>query len=644
MRIRTLATFLAAGTLAATITACRATAPGSHLRPAGPPGDESQPIAHGATQGFGGLRITVRWPGRTALAIPDTARRIEISAFRSGETQPYATLEALRPQADEAGTQTLAFDRLPVGTYQLVASARDQHDRILASGTAPAVLLPGQKVSVALHLLSSSQPAIARLGVAAAAPGQRVAVFGSGFAPTAEASLSAAVGDTALPGSAIERISDGLVVLTVPAGATTGPVRLVVGAGEAASPEPLAIVARIAVTPAIATTHQPGGRVKFQVKAFDAADAEIPATGLDWRILSQECDPGNAGSCTQVILPVGPGTFDANVGRPGTDTGTATVRVGTDLVSARADIVTRKLSPADVLALGFGPLPSVPYPADNEPTADRVALGRKLFFDQALSRSASMSCATCHDPEKGFADGRPRGLANDGTDLPRNTPTTLDAAYNPVQFWDGRAKSLEQQAMGVIEGPLEFNSDKAALVAYVTGAYAADFQAAYGAEPTVELVTKAISSYERKVHVSGDSPFDRWVKGDTTALGDEVVIGMGMFLGKARCLFCHKGPTFSDGKFHNIGIPGSGTLDPGVAGITQNASDSGKFKTPTLRNIALTAPYFHDGSRATLADAVRQYEVFDADFPNLDPRLSRTSLSRELLAFLETLTSPKIEP
>ncbi len=126
--------------------------------------------------------------------------------------------------------------------------------------------------------------------------------------------------------------------------------------------------------------------------------------------------------------------------------------------------------------------------------------------------------------------------------------------------------------------------------------------------------------------------------------GDEVVIGMGMFLGKARCLFCHKGPTFSDGKFHNIGIPGSGTLDPGVAGITQNASDSGKFKTPTLRNIALTAPYFHDGSRATLADAVRQYEVFDADFPNLDPRLSRTSLSRELLAFLETLTSPKIEP
>jgi cytochrome c peroxidase len=255
-----------------------------------------------------------------------------------------------------------------------------------------------------------------------------------------------------------------------------------------------------------------------------------------------------------------------------------------------------------------------------------------------------LSCATCHKPEKAFSDGEALPSGNDGKPLTRHTPTALNAAYSPVQFWDGRAQTLEEQAMGVIQNAKEFDTDIPALIAYVTSAYGSEFQAAYGSAPTPSLVTKAIASYERKEVVSGEAPFDRWAKGDAAALSEPALIGLGIFLGKGNCVACHSGPLFSDGKFHNIAVPGSGTKDPGRMGITANQADFGAFKTPTLRNVELTAPYFHDGSEKTLGDAIRFYENFDAGFPNLDKDMTRSNFSEEMLEFLKSLTSPQATP
>lgn len=591
----------------------------------------------------GSVRITIRWPARTNQAIPQSATRLEVAAFREGATTPWKTLTADRPPGDQSSTTSLTFDRMPVGTYQFTAAARDAQNRIVASGNAPGVLLPNQLVRVNLHLFTTDAPAITGLGAAAAVPGQRVAIFGRAFGENAGSPVTVAIGGTTLPGQNVERITDGMLVVTVPPGVASGKVKVMTGGLEAESAEILGIIARLEASPSIAHTHQPAGRVRFSLKAFDAQGGELPATAVDWRILSMECeDPGE--SCLDVAVP-GPeaGMFDASDDEVGEQVGTATIRIGSDLLYTTVKVVTHELSPAD-LPDGMGPLGPVPYPEDNEPTQARAELGKKLFFDAGLSGSGQMSCATCHDPAKGFADGRAKGLANDGGDLPRHTPTALNAAYMPVLFWDGRAASLEDQAMAVFVSPREFNSNLTALVAYVKGKYGAEFQTAYGAEPTAALVTKAIASYERKILVTGDSAFDRWARGDDAALSDEEKIGLGMFLGKSGCVACHNGALFSDGKFHNIGIPGSGTVDAGRAGITKQPGDVGAFKTPTLRNVALTAPYFHDGSRATLADAIRFYENFDAGFPNLDKDMTRSNFSTELLAFLNALTSPPVAP
>ncbi|MBM3266411.1 MAG: hypothetical protein FJZ01_02080 [Candidatus Sericytochromatia bacterium] len=634
-----------AGLLVLGVAACRTPAPGGALlRGAGVAGAD-MPYAHGAAAAVSGeITISVRWPARTAQAIPQSAQSIVVEAYAEGATKPLGNpLQFVRTTGDQSSTVTMTFGRLPVGTYQFVATARDTGGAIVASGTAKAILLPNQRTSVPLSLFGTGQPAISLVGVAAAVPGQKVPVFGRAFGEVANASLSATIGDVQVPGTGIERVTDNLVVLTVPAGAKSGKVKISVAGKEAASILPLSIIARIEATPELAKTHQPAGRAKVTIRAFDAADNEVQAGNLTIRIMSMECEEKDE-SCLDVCVP-GPdfGTFDASDDEVGEQVGTATIRIGSDLLYKTIKVVTHELSPAD-LADSMGPLPAVPYPADNEPTAARSALGKKLFFDKKLSRAGDMSCATCHDPAKGFADGRERGLGNDGKDLPRHTPTALNAAFMPVQFWDGRAASLEAQALGVIESAKEFNSDKAALVAYVTGEYGADFQGAYGAAPTVDLVTKAIASYERRVLVSGDSPFDKWARGQKDAISDEAKIGLGMFLGKGGCVGCHSGPLFSDGKFHNIGIPGSGTTDLGRGAITSVATDSGAFKTPTLRNVELTAPYMHDGSKATLADAVRFYENFDAAFPNLDPLMVRSNISDEMLAFMKALTSPAATP
>ncbi len=638
---------LVATALVTASASCRAPLPGTGgLRALGTPGAASAqaPFSHGAATAYGAIQITIKWPARTTQAIPQAAQSITIEAYPENATKPYGTpLQFTRPQGDQSSTTRLSFERLPVGTYQFVGTARDAQGATIASGTATAILLPNQRTSVPLHLFSADKPAITLLGASAAVPGQRLPIFGRGFGESTAASISAAIGSLELPGSGIERITDSLVVITIPAGAQNGAIKLTVGGQDATSAVPLAIIARIDASPEIARTHQPAGRAQFSVRAFDASDTEVSTAALAWRIMAMECVEADE-SCLDVAVP-GPlaGSFDAADDEVGEQVGTATIRIGSDLLFKTVKVVTHELSPAD-LPDGMGPLPAVPFPADNEPTQARADLGKALFFDKLLSRKQDMSCATCHDPQKGFADGLVKARGNDGADLTRHTPTALNAAYMPVQFWDGRAATLEAQALGVIESAKEFDSDKAALVAYVKGKYAAEFLATYGAEASVELVTKAIASYERKVLVSGDSPFDKWARGDAAAISEEAKIGLGKFLGTGGCVGCHSGALLSDGNFHNVGLPGNGTVDMGRGTISGVATESGAFKTPTLRNVELTAPYFHDGSRATLADAVRFYENFDAAFPDLDPKMVRSNISDEMLEFLETLTSPIATP
>jgi cytochrome c peroxidase len=262
-------------------------------------------------------------------------------------------------------------------------------------------------------------------------------------------------------------------------------------------------------------------------------------------------------------------------------------------------------------------LPPVPFPPDNPPTAETIALGRRLYYDPALSVDNTVSCATCHGPEQGFADGKPvsNGVHNKtGT---RNSPTVLNSAYFELQFWDGRAATLENQAEGPVQNPVEMAHSLKGVENKLNAdpSYRDQFAVAFGSGPiTYEMVERAIATFERTV-VAGNSPFDRWKYGhDESAVSDSVKRGFVVFTAKnkANCAACHlvgkQNSLFTDNKFHNIGIGVVGKInDDGRYSVTKNEADRGAFKTPSLRNIALTAPYMHDGSLKTLKDVIDYY-------------------------------------
>ena len=299
---------------------------------------------------------------------------------------------------------------------------------------------------------------------------------------------------------------------------------------------------------------------------------------------------------------------------------------------------------------GLSILPEVTSPPSNPLTPAKVELGKALFFDPRLSGDGSLACVSCHVPGLGWADGRAKGVGYQGKELTRNVPSLLNAAYYVGFFHDGRAGTLEEQALGPLFNPDEMNSTASQLVSTLTGIseYRSRFQEAFGAEPSIETVGKALAAFERTL-ISKDSAFDRWVRGEEDALSPQAKRGLDLFTGKADCTACHKGPNFSDDKFHNIGIPGSGTRDKGRFDVTRDPDDLGAFKTPSLRNVALTAPYMHDGSIKTLREAVKHYEEVDLDFPNLDPLIDHWGLTDEeidaVVVFLESLTGkpPKVE-
>lgn len=285
-------------------------------------------------------------------------------------------------------------------------------------------------------------------------------------------------------------------------------------------------------------------------------------------------------------------------------------------------------------------------PADNIANPARVALGKALFFDPRLSGNGTVSCASCHNPGLGWSDGQKKAIGINGQRLGRNSPTIVNVAFNTQFMWDGRAKSLEDQATGPLESAQEMSTDfqhMKLMLASLEG-YRTMFARAYPGEAVTEkTVAKALAAFQRTV-VSRDSRFDRWLGGKRDAITPQEYRGYQLFKGKANCAACHSGPNFTDNGFHNIGVAPGDSEDPGRYKLRALPSMKGAFKTPTLRDIALTAPYFRDGSAATLRQVVEHYNAGGAQPApaNLSPEVRPLGLSAadidDLVAFMQALT------
>lgn len=259
----------------------------------------------------------------------------------------------------------------------------------------------------------------------------------------------------------------------------------------------------------------------------------------------------------------------------------------------------------------YEPMPPVPSPADNAWSQDKQDLGKMLYFDPRLSGSNWISCATCHNPGLGWSDGLQRALGHGQKQLGRNSPSIINSGYFELQFWDGRAKSLEEQALGPIQAPGEMHQKLDDLIRELNAipGYVHLFKKVFPETGVTSVnVAKAIATFERSI-VSKNSPYDKYQQGDQSAMSASAVEGMNLFFGKARCAICHNGPAFTDSKFHNIGVKNHGILknDLGRYNVTKDKADKGAFKTPGLRHVSRTAPYMHDGSEATLKDVIEFY-------------------------------------
>lgn len=294
---------------------------------------------------------------------------------------------------------------------------------------------------------------------------------------------------------------------------------------------------------------------------------------------------------------------------------------------------------------------SVTLFAGGEPPKTAAALGEKLFFDPILSRDRTVSCASCHKPEHAFADNVAFSAGVHGQRGTRNTPSAANVAARLDFFWDGRAASLEEQALGPIANPKEMDLPVAEALSRVNADafYAAAFGKVFGGPATEKTLAKAIAEFERTLETA-DTPYDRYVAGDDAALPEAAKRGRLLFIGKANCASCHAGEDFTADRHKNIGLfNGRELADSGRAAITGSAEHRGLFKIPSLRNVAVTAPYMHNGMFATLREVVDYYNTPDAfvkESINRDKALDAPlKLSAEevsdLVAFLESLTDDR---
>ena len=289
-------------------------------------------------------------------------------------------------------------------------------------------------------------------------------------------------------------------------------------------------------------------------------------------------------------------------------------------------------------------------PKGNVLTAENVSLGKQLYFDKRLSRDGSISCASCHDPQHGWSNGERFATGIGGQVGGRSAPTIINAGYlnsghlkltKILQFWDGRSEELEGQALGPIQNEIEMDMKLDELVEKLNSieGYRVQFQEVFGTDVTSDGIARAIAAFERTV-LSGGAPFDKYKNGDEAALSTAARRGMNVFFNKAHCSACHAGANFADGGFHNIGI-GMDQENPDLGRyvVTLIEGDRGSFKTPTLREIARTAPYMHDGSKATLEDVLNYYDQGGVQNPQLDEEMRPLKLTdqekTDLVMFLE---------
>lgn len=308
--------------------------------------------------------------------------------------------------------------------------------------------------------------------------------------------------------------------------------------------------------------------------------------------------------------------------RPEPTAGQATARaveLRTAYARPPADWPRPTLDPG-VVHRELGLLPPAAHPADNPHSKEREELGRALFFDARLSGSGQLACASCHDPDLSWADGRTTSFGHGRTPLRRNAPTVTNTAFAPALFWDGRAASLEDQVKAVLANPDEMRADDKDIVtrlAAVPG-YPPLFEKAFGDRAvTPDRVAQAVACFERTL-VGGRSRFDAFLKGRADVLTDAEVRGLHLFRTDARCLNCHNGPTLSDGAFHNVGLSyyGREFEDLGRYRQTKKKEDVGAFRTPSLRDVGRTGPYMHNG----LFELDGVLRMYNAGMPTLRPR------------------------
>ncbi|MFM2119966.1 MAG: hypothetical protein RL722_1434 [Pseudomonadota bacterium] len=288
-------------------------------------------------------------------------------------------------------------------------------------------------------------------------------------------------------------------------------------------------------------------------------------------------------------------------------------------------------------------LPAVQHPADNPVSAAKLALGAQLFVDTRLSGSGKTACQSCHYRDLGWTDAQPLSVRDSGDTNTRHTPSLYNVGYQSAWYWDGRATTLEGQILAAWKA--QTGADPVVVAARLNAVegYRLQFQTVYGSEATPEAIVKSLAAYLRE-KVSRDAPWDRYEQGERHAVSNDAKQGFELFMGKGRCATCHAPPYYGNGGFHNIGLEaGKAKPDAGRFNVTKNEADRGAFKTPTLRSVALSAPYFHDGSVASLREAVAFMASGGGNGPAKSPLLQPTGLSEaeidQIVEFLKSLTS-----
>lgn len=288
-------------------------------------------------------------------------------------------------------------------------------------------------------------------------------------------------------------------------------------------------------------------------------------------------------------------------------------------------------------------LPDMDVPQELALTPEKVALGKQLFFDKRLSGNASKSCESCHQHDKAWTDGLALSEKGNGQMNTRHSPTMYTVGYQPHWYWDGRSKTLEAQALAAWKGQVGGDPDKVAAFLSDIPLYKVQFQKVFGSPPTADTISAALAAFMRTLN-SGGSAWDKHEAGEEGAVDADAIAGWKVFRDKGHCTLCHVPPLFTDMQFHNIGV-GMEAKEPDVGRfkISNDVKDTGAFKTPTLRSITKSAPYFHNGSVATLEDAVKLMLAGGKKNKYLDPKLKKVNLNAkefgQLMAFLRSLES-----